>query len=206
MNTVDSFRIGSCGRPVPYFEVRIHDEQDRPLPPGEVGEIVVRPKEPHVLFERYHGMPEETLHAFRNLWFHTGDRGRFDGDGYLYYVDRMKDAIRRRGENISSWEVEKVVTAHESVAEAAAIGVPSELTEEEVLIVVVPKEGYEIDPVAVLDLCQERLPHYAVPRYVRVAAELPKTPSQRIEKYRLRAEGLLPGTWDREEHDYEVRR
>ena len=206
MNTVESFRVGSCGRPVPYFDVRIHDPFDRPLPAGEIGEIVVRPKEPHALFERYHDMPDETLTAFRNLWFHTGDRGQTDEDGYFYYVDRMKDAIRRRGENISSWEVEKVVTAHESVAEAAAIGVPSELTEEEVLIVVVAKPGYEIDPVSLLDLCQQRLPHYAVPRYVRITDELPKTPSQRIEKYRLRADGLLPGTWDREDHGYEVRR
>jgi crotonobetaine/carnitine-CoA ligase len=206
MNTVDNFRVGSCGRPVPYFEVRIHDEHDHPLPAGEIGEIVVRPREPNALFNRYHGMPDETLAAFRNLWFHTGDRGTTDADGYFYYVDRMKDAIRRRGENISSWEVEKVVTAHESVAEAAAIGVPSELTEEEVLIVVVAKPGHEIDPISLLDLCQERLPHYAVPRYVRITAELPKTPSQRIEKYRLRAEGLLPGTWDREDHGYEVRR
>lgn len=206
VNSVDSFRVGSCGRPVPYYEVRIHDEHDRPLPPGEVGEIVVRPREPHALFERYHGMPEETLSAFRNLWFHTGDRGRTDADGYFYYVDRTKDAIRRRGENISSWEVEKVVTSHESVAEAAAVGVPSELTEEEVLIVVVATPGHQIDPVALLDLCQQRLPHYAVPRYVRIAQELPKTPSQRVEKFRLRAEGLAPGTWDREEHGYEVHR
>ena len=206
MNTVESFRVGSCGRPVPYYEVEIHDENDRRLQPGEVGEIVVRPREPHALFEHYYGMPAESLHAFRNLWFHTGDRGRTDEDGYFYFVDRMKDAIRRRGENISSWEVEKVVTTHDTVAEAAAVGVPSELTEEEVLVVVVAKPGHEIDPVSLLDLCQERLPHYAVPRYVRIIEELPKTPSQRIEKYKLREEGLHPGTWDREAHGYEVRR
>ena len=204
MNTVDSFRIGSCGRPVPYYDVRIHDEHDHPLPPGEVGEIVVRPREPHALFEGYHDMPEATLTAFRNLWFHTGDRGRTDEDGYFYYVDRMKDSIRRRGENISSWEVEKVVTAHDSVAEAAAVGVPSELTEEEVLIVVVAKPGCAIDPVSILDHCQQRLPYYAVPRYVRILDELPKTPSQRIEKYRLRNEGLQPGTWDREDVGYVI--
>jgi crotonobetaine/carnitine-CoA ligase len=204
MNTVDSFRIGSCGKPVPYYDVRIHDPDDRPLPAGEVGEIVVRPREPNALFEGYHDMPAETLTAFRNLWFHTGDRGRTDEDGYFYYVDRMKDSIRRRGENISSWEVEKVVTAHESVAEAAAIGVPSEHTEEEVLIVVVAKPGYDIDPVSILDLCQQRLPYYAVPRYVHVTNELPKTPSQRVEKYRLRAAGLPPGTWDREDVGYVI--
>ena len=206
MNTVESFRVGSCGRPVPYYEVRIHDEDDRPQPPGQVGEIVVRPREPHALFERYHGMPGQTLDAFRNLWFHTGDRGRTDEDGYFYYVDRIKDAIRRRGENISSWEVEKVVLAHAAVAEAAVVGVASELTEEEVLVVVVQRPGHRLDPVGLLDLCQERLPHYAVPRYVRVVAELPKTPSQRVEKYRLRAEGATPDTWDRDQHGYEVRR
>ena len=96
MNTVDSFRVGSCGRPVPYFDVEIHDPTTTCCRPDEMGEIVVRPRHPHALFERYHDMPEESLHAFRNLWFHTGDRGTTDEDGYFYYVDRMKDAIRRR--------------------------------------------------------------------------------------------------------------
>jgi crotonobetaine/carnitine-CoA ligase len=205
-NTVEEFRVGSCGRATSYYEVEIHDEHDNRCPPRVEGEIVVRPKEPHVLFERYYRMPEETLHAFRNLWYHTGDRGWRDEDGYFYFVDRMKDAIRRRGENISSWEVEKVLNTHTSVEEAAVIGVPSELTEEEVLAIVVTKPGHDLTPESLLDHGQDRLPHFAVPRYVRFATELPKTPSQRIEKYRLRQIGLTDDTWDREAHGYEVRR
>jgi len=206
MNTVESFRIGSCGRPVPYFDVRIHDRDDEPCPPGVPGEIVLRPLEPHVLFEEYVGMPETTLAAFRNLWFHTGDRGRMDDDGYFYWVDRMKDAIRRRGENISSWDVENVVNSHSAVEVAAVIGVPSDLSEEEVMVVVVAERDGAVTPEELLDLCQERLPHFAVPRFVRFVEELPRTPSQRIEKFRLREIGVTPDTWDREEHGYVVRR
>jgi crotonobetaine/carnitine-CoA ligase len=197
-----SRRIGSCGRAAPQYEVEIHDENDNPLPPGLEGEIVVRPREPFSMVQEYWGMPEATLAAFRNLWFHTGDRGRVDADGWFYYVDRLKDSIRRRGENISSWEVEQVVNDHEQVAESAAVGVPSELSEEEVLIVVVLKEGEELGAEALLDHCQERLPHFAVPRYVRFVAMLPKNHAQRIQKPELRAEGVSPDTWDREEHGY----
>jgi crotonobetaine/carnitine-CoA ligase len=206
MNTFDEVRVGSCGRPSPYYEVEIHDEHDRAVPPGVEGEIVVRPREPHVMFEEYYRMPEATLRAFRTLWFHTGDRGWRDEDGWFTFVDRMKDAIRRRGENISSWEVEKVLDAHPEVQESAVVGVPSELTEEDVLAVVVPAPGSELTPEALLDHCQERMAHFAVPRYVRFVDALPKTPSQRIEKYLVREEGLAPGTWDREEHGYVVRR
>jgi crotonobetaine/carnitine-CoA ligase len=199
-------RIGSCGRPAPQYEVEIHDELGNPLPPGVEGEIVVRPKRPFSMVQEYWGMPEETVRAFRNLWFHTGDRGRTDEDGWFYYVDRLKDAIRRRGENISSWEVEQVVNDHEAVAESAAIGVPSELSEEEVLIVVVLKDAAELSPHALLDHCQDRLPHFAVPRYVRFADALPKNHAQRIQKPELRAEGVTADTWDREEHGYVVAR
>jgi carnitine-CoA ligase len=206
MNTVHEFKVGSCGRPVPYYEVEIHDELDRAVAPGREGEICVRPKEPHVMVEEYYRMPEATLRAFRNLWFHTGDRGYADADGWFYYVDRMKDAIRRRGENISSWEVEKVIDSLDPVQESAVVGVPSELTEEDVLAVVVLKEGAGLSPEELLDHCQERMPHFAVPRYVRFVSRLPKTPSQRIEKYILRDQGLTPDTWDRERARYEVRR
>ena len=199
-------RIGSCGRPAPHYEVEIHDEDDNPVPPGVEGEIVVRPREPFVMVQEYYAMPEATLAAFRNLWFHTGDRGRRDEDGWFYFVDRLKDAIRRRGENISSWEVEQVVNDHELVVESAAVGVPSELSEEEVLIVVACKEGEEVAPEQLLDFCQERLPHFAVPRYVRFVTELPKNHAQRIQKPALRSEGVTTDTWDREEHGYVVTR
>lgn len=206
MNTVEEFRPGSCGRAVPYFDVAVHDEYDEPCPPGVDGEIVVRPLEPHVMVESYHRMPAETLRAFRNLWFHTGDRGHVDADGYFYYTDRIKDSIRRRGENISSWEVEKVVDAHETVQESAAIGVASELTEEEVLVVVVPRPGRTVDPAGLLDHCTDRMPHFAVPRYVRVVDALPRNIAERVEKYKLRDDGVTADTWDRDEAGYLLRR
>ena len=206
MNNVEHVKVGSCGTAAPYYEVEIHDEHDRPCAPGDLGEIVVRPKEPSVMFSHYHGMPEESLEAFRNLWFHTGDRATMDDEGYFYFIDRMKDAIRRRGENISSFEVERALATLEEIAEVAVIGVPSELTDEEVLAAIVFKEGQPLEPAQILDHCQERLPHFAVPRYVRVVNELPKTPSQRVEKYRLREIGVTEDTWDREEHGYQVER
>lgn len=206
MNTVDAFRIGSCGKAVPYFEVKIHDSLDNECPVGTEGEIVVRPTRPRVMFDQYYKMPTETVNAFRNLWFHTGDRGRMDEDGYFYFIDRMKDAIRRRGENISSWEVEKVLNTHPKVLETAVIGTPSALTEEEVLVVVVLRDGEALSPVELLDFCQGRMAHFAIPRYVRFVSALPRTPSQRVEKYKLRAAGLTSDTWDREPAGYQVSR
>lgn len=205
-NRMDSFRVGAAGRESTNFEVRIVDENDQFVAAGVAGEIVVRPKKPGIMITEYYKMPEATVRAFRNLWFHTGDRGRFDEDGYLYFLDRMKDAIRRRGENISSWEVEQTVSAFPSVLEAAAYGVPSELSEEEVMIAVVPRPGHTIKIEELLVHCVDNLAHFAVPRYVRFRDELPKTPSQRIEKYRLRSEGITEDTWDREEHGFIVRR
>jgi crotonobetaine/carnitine-CoA ligase len=205
-NTLDDTRVGSCGKPVDHFEVEVHDERGYRCPPGVAGEIVVRPRWPDVMIREYYGMPEATLAAFRNLWFHTGDRARVDDDGYVYFVDRMKDAIRRRGENISSFEVERVVNTHHAVLESAAFGVPSELAEEEVMIVVVHRPGADVEAEALLDFCAERMAHFAVPRYVRFLDALPKTPSQRIQKYKLREEGVTADTWDRAAHGYEVRR
>jgi carnitine-CoA ligase len=206
MNTLDDTRLGSAGKPVAHFQVEIHDENDQPCPPGVPGEIVVRPNFPDVMIREYFGMPDASLAAFRNLWFHTGDRGRTDEDGYFYFIDRMKDAIRRRGENISSFEVERVVNTHDAVLESAAYGVPSDLSEEEVMIAVVVKPDRELDPVDLLDHCQDQMAYFAVPRYVRFVEELPKTPSQRIQKYKLREDGVTGDTWDRDAHGYEVRR
>lgn len=205
-NTVDEWVVGTCGRAAPYYEVEVHDERDRPVADGVEGEMCVRPREPSVMFSGYHNMPEATLESIRNLWFHTGDRGVRRPDGNFRFVDRMKDAIRRRGENISSWEVEASLLDHPEIAEAAAIGVPSELTEEDVLAVLVLTEGSSLTPEEVLDHCQERLPHFAVPRYLRFVDSLPRTPSQRVEKFRLREEGLTADAWDREDTDYVVRR
>jgi crotonobetaine/carnitine-CoA ligase len=205
-NNLEDFRIGSAGRPSPQYDIEVVDEGDRRVPPNTPGEIVVRPKWPDVMIREYFNMPEATLEAFRNLWFHTGDRGRFDEDGYLYFIDRVKDCIRRRGENISSWEVEKVVNGHEAVNESAAYGVTSDLSEEEVMVAVVLQPGAWLTPEALLDHCQPRMAYFAVPRYVRFVPELPKTPSQRIQKFLLRGEGITADTWDRQSAGYEVTR
>lgn len=191
-------KIGTAGNESENYEVAVVDERDEPLPPGEAGEIVVRPKKPGWMFDGYHGMPEATAHSWRNLWFHTGDRGVLDEDGFLTFVDRLKDTIRRRGENISSWEVERVLSEHPDVAQVAAYGVPSELSEEEVMVAVVPADGWSPDPAELVAFGAERLTAFAVPRYVRMVDALPMTPSQRVEKYRLRAEGVTADTWDRE--------
>ncbi|WP_458413486.1 AMP-binding protein [Schinkia sp. CFF1] len=204
VNRAETFRLGSCGKAVPIYEVEIHDENDNPCPIGEVGEIVVRPREANVLFSGYYGMPEATVETWKNLWFHTGDRGQMDEDGYYYFVDRKKDVIRRRGENISSYEIERVINTHPKIKEAALVGVPSELSEEEVLAVVVLREGEFLEPEELLDFCQPRMAYFAVPRYIRYVKEFPRTPSQRIEKYKLRAEGITSDTWDRERVGYKI--
>ncbi|RFU19126.1 AMP-binding protein [Geodermatophilus marinus] len=191
-------RVGTAGRESANYTVAVVDERDEPLPPGTPGEIVVRPKKPGWMFDGYAGNAEATATAWRELWFHTGDRGVLDADGFLTFLDRMKDTIRRRGENVSSWEVERVVAEHPSVAQVAAYGLPSELSEEEVAVAVVPAEGAAVDPVELVAHCRRGLTPFAVPRYVRVLDALPLTPSQRVEKYKLRADGVPPGTWDRE--------
>ena len=166
----------------------------------------MRNLKPNVIFEGYYGAATETLKAFRNLWFHTGDRGRRDDEGWFYFVDRAKDSIRRRGENISSWEVEAVVNDHPAIAESAVVGVPSELSEEEVLCVITIKPDHDLEPSALLDFAQERLPHFAVPRYVRFVTELPKNAQKRTQKFVLREEGVTDDTWDRESVGYVVTR
>ena len=132
-------RPGSCGRPIPAYDVRLVDETDRPVDIGTVGEIVVRPNEPSLIMDGYYRMPEETLQATRNLWFHTGDLARADGDGFLYFVGRRTDSIRRRGENISAFEIEEAISLHPDVLEVAAYGVPSELSEDDVMVAIVAR-------------------------------------------------------------------
>lgn len=191
-------KVSTAGTASNNYEVAIVDEHDEQLPPGAPGEIVARPRKAGWMFDGYHGMPEETTRSWRNLWFHTGDHGYLDEDGYLVFLDRLKDTIRRRGENISSWEVERVVAGHPGVAQVAAYGVPSALSEEDVMVAVVPAARHPLDPAEMIAHCTGKLTAFAVPRYVRVVPELPMTPSQRVEKYKLRAEGVTPDTWDRE--------
>jgi crotonobetaine/carnitine-CoA ligase len=191
-------RLGTMGWSCPHVTLEIHDPDDDPLPPGAAGEICARPAVPYGIFQGYWRRPEETLRAFRNLWFHTGDAGRLDDDGFLTFTDRLKDSLRRRGENISSFEVERAVQAHPDVAECAAYAVPSELTEDEVMVAVVPRAGRTLDLDGLVAFCVETMPRFMVPRYLRVVDALPKTPSQRVQKFRLREQGVTPDTLDRE--------
>jgi carnitine-CoA ligase len=197
---------GASGRANPAFEVRVVDDEDAEVPVGEVGEVVCRPRHRHLMFEGYDGREAATVEQLRNLWFHTGDLGRFDADGNFWFADRRKDAMRRRGENISSFEVEQALTRYPGVAEVAAIGVPSELGEDDVMVVVVGTDGSEFAVEPFMDFCCERLPYFAVPRYVDVVAELPKNVIGRVLKPVLRERGVSDTTWDRERAGYVVRR
>lgn len=199
-------QLGTCGQARPGVEARVVDENDCEVPHGEVGELILRSDRPWEMTQGYYKNPEATARAWRNGWFHTGDAFRRDDEGNYFFVDRMKDAIRRRGENISSFEVEAEATAHPDVREAAAIPVPSELGEEEVMLIVVPAGDAKVDPLELLKFMEPRMAHYMLPRFIRVMADLPKTPTAKVEKHRLRTEGVTADTWDREAHGVTVRR
>lgn len=195
---------GTSGRPNPSFEVRIVDPAGEPLPAGTVGEIVCRPRYPRVMSEGY-------VNADGGVnphpqWFRTGDLGVLDGDQNLTYVDRVKDSLRRRGENISSVEVETVVTGHPAVLDAAVVGVPSDLGEDDILLFVAVRPDATLDYVELLDFCSARMPYFSVPRYVEIVSELPKTIMGRVRKDILRGQGIGPAAWDRESHGYIVSR
>ncbi|MGA9493395.1 MAG: AMP-binding protein [Mycobacterium sp.] len=196
---------GTSGRPNPSFDVRIVDPDGVPLPHGSVGEIVCRPRYPHVMSEGY-VKPSGVGVDPHPEWFRTGDLGVLDSERNLTYVDRVKDSLRRRGENISSVEVETVVLGHRGVLEAAVVGVPSELGEDDILLFVTTPPGCALDYVELLDFCGERMPYFSVPRYVEILGELPKTIIGRVRKDVLRARGVGPGAWDRESHGYIVSR
>jgi len=202
------WRPGSCGQAnATRHDVRIVDEQDRPVGPGVVGEIVVRPRQPSVITAGYYAYPEATALAFRNLWLHTEDRGYRDEDGYFYFVERINDSIRRGGESISAFEVEQVVNAHAGLLESAAFAVPSDLAEDELKIAVVPQPGERLDPEEILEYCQEQLPRFMVPRYVEVIDELPRTGTGKVAKHVLRAAGdagRTGRTWDARSRGSEV--
>ena len=205
-NRLDERVVGTAGRASMTYEVRIVDEDDQEVPPGTPGEIVARPKQSGALFSGYYRRDEDTVETWRNLWFHTGDRGLLDERGYLTFIDRMKDCIRRRGENISSWEVESTINAHDAVLECAAYGVASELSEADVMVAVVLQPGASLAPEALLDFCTGKMAHFAIPRYVRFMDALPRNHAERVQKTELRADGVTADTWDREAHGYKVAR
>ncbi|MFD1199802.1 AMP-binding protein [Brucella gallinifaecis] len=189
---------GIAGKPRPWYELRIVDENDIEVQDGTAGELILRSSRPWALMKGYYNNPEATVEAMRNGWFHTGDSFRKDENGVYFFVDRLKDVIRRRGENISSFALEAEVLFHDSVKECAAIAVPSELSEDEVLIAVTPVEGQKIVARELLDFLAGRLPRFMVPRYVRILESLPKTSSGKIQKHILRNEGITKDTIDRE--------
>ncbi len=199
---------GSSGAPVEEMDVIIADEYDRELPRGSVGEILVRPKRAGVIFQGYFRKADATVDLWRNLWFHTGDRAYMDEDRYLYFVDRAKDAIRRRGENVSAQEVEGAIAAHDDILEVAAVPVPADIGEDEICVCVVRREGSALTEREIFAFAQSKLPYFMVPRYVDFVDELPKTQNLKVQKFVLRehASNRIGQMWDCEEHGLKVSR
>lgn len=191
-------RPGSCGRIGPLWQAELHDAEGFAVSAGQTGELVVRPLAPDALLRGYWGMPEATLAALRDQWFHTGDVMRQDADGYYYFVGRTKDMVRRRGENISAAEVEQGLETHPAVRETAVFGVPSELTEDEVMACVVLQPDARLTAPELIEHARSHMARFMVPRYLRFMADLPRTPTDKVEKFRLAAEGITPDTFDNE--------
>ena len=192
-----------------FFEIQIADaDTDVPLPQGEVGEIIVRPKVPFCFSQGYFRMPEKTTETWRNLWYHSGDAGYFDEQGRLYFSDRIRDRIRRRGENISSYEIEQVLNDHPDIMESAVVGIRIEGAggEDEVKAYIVTHRGNEIDNIALLDYCVEHIPRFAVPRYIEAVGAIPKSATGKMQKNLLRRFGVTDSTWDRESVGYKISR
>lgn len=195
---VDCGIAGSCGKPRTGCECRVVDEHDYECAPGEIGELIVRTDQPWETSLGYLNRPDATAAAWRNGWFHTGDLVQKDADGNFFFVDRLKDAVRRRGENVSSLEVESEVLGYPAVAEAAVVGMASDLGDEDILVAVVAKPGENIDPRALIEYLIPLMPHYMVPRFVRILDALPKTATNKLMKYEIRDEGITSDTWDAE--------
>lgn len=197
---------GLCGRPRPGVDARVVDENDLPLEDGQIGELIIRSAEPWTLMNGYLREPQATADVWRNGWFHTGDAFRKTAQGDFIFADRLKDAVRRRGENISSFEVESEIARHPQVREVAVVAAKSELSEDEVLAVVSPLAGGSVAPEALIEFLRKRLPYFMIPRYIRFMQALPRTATQKIVKHQLRAEGVTADTWDREKAGVVVKR
>lgn len=196
----------SCGKPRPGVEVRIVDDNDCEVPVGTAGELILRTDRPWAMNSGYNGDPEATAHAWRNGWFHTGDAFRQDETGDFFFVDRIKDAIRRRGENISSMEVEADVCLHPAIREAAAVAVKSEMSEDEVLVAISFAPGRSVELPDLIEFLKPRMSHFMIPRYFRIMEDLPRTPTQKVQKHIIRSEGVTPDTWDREQAGIIIKR
>ncbi|WP_322047919.1 ATP-dependent acyl-CoA ligase [Paraburkholderia sp. J67] len=199
-------REGYMGKLAAGFHARVVDAHDQPVADGEAGELILRADEAWAFASGYFGMPEKTVEAWRNLWFHTGDRVVRDANGYFRFVDRLKDVIRRRGENISSFEVEQVLLSHPAIELAAVFAVQSALAEDEVMAAIVLREGEVLDALDLVRFCEPRLPYFAVPRFLDFRDGLPKTENGKIQKYRLRETGVTATTWDLETSGYRLKR
>lgn len=198
LDTADEMRAGSCGRRHPDWDVAIVDSADRPLPPGMLGEIVSRPHKSWSMFSGYYRADTKTVQTLRNLWYHSGDAGVMDEDGWLYFKHRLNEAIRRRGENISAYEVETIADKHPDIVESAAFGVPSEFTEEDIMLVAMRRAGSTLDAQSLLDHFKALAPRHMVPRYIEITdALLPRTPTEKVARSDLRQRGVTAATFDR---------
>ena len=197
---------GSCGRLNPQYTVKIVDDDGLEVGPNTPGELLVRPLKPYIMSLEYYGMPEKTIEVWRDLWSRIGDCLLYDDEGNFYFADRKKDAMRRRGENISSYEVERGINSHPAVLESAAVAVKSDLGEDEVMACVTLKPGECLDPLDLIKHCEQQMAYFMVPRYLRFMEELPKTGTMRVQKQWLRDEGVTPDTWDLEKAGYKLRR
>lgn len=201
-------KLGSAGKPRAGIDLRIVDDHDEDVPTGSIGELVVRSNNPWSSSQGYYKMPEATLAASRNMWWHTGDLAYLDEDGYLWFADRKKDAMRRRGENISAYEIEDILVQHPAVQEVAAYAVPSDMSEDEVCVSVVPKNGMPLTERELIEFCATNMAHYMVPRFVHITATLPRTETQKVQKAELRkfAAENRSALWDREAAGIVVKR
>jgi carnitine-CoA ligase len=189
----------------PAWHLRLVDGEGHDVEGEEIGELVARHDVPETITGGYVNMPEATATAWRDGWFHTGDLFRRDADGGFHFVDRDKDALRRRGENISSFELEAEITAHPAVVQAAAVGIPAEEGDQDVMAFVVVRDGAELTHRELFDFLVPRMPHYMVPRYLEFVAELPRTPTEKVRKLELRERGPGPATWDRTQEGIDLK-
>ncbi|MBM3541143.1 MAG: ATP-dependent acyl-CoA ligase [Alphaproteobacteria bacterium] len=196
LDDIAARRPGSCGRPLAGYEVIVADASGRAQPVGKRGEILIRPREPWALFSGYRGNAAGTIKAFSNLWFHTGDLGSFDEGGHIYFHGRVKDVIRTRDENVSAEELEAIVEAHPQVMMAAAVGVPGELGDEDILLYVRAREGQTIEPAQLCAHLAERCAPFMVPHHVKIVDAFPMTPTEKIAKSQL-PRALDAAVWSR---------